>query len=238
MFWHDLATVGSVVLIEGLLSADNALVLAILVRHLPQAQQKKALRYGIWGAFFFQFICVVFATWLIRAWYFKIGGALYLLYVGLSHLIRHDPGHHEEAKAVSHASFWKTVAIVELTDLAFSIDSILAAAAMSEKLWVIYLGVVTAIVVMRCVAGTFLGLLKRFPALSLGAYGLVVWIGLKLLFGGWVMVVDLFGTGWGWSTDQIAYYRIDMSHGMFWVGMAAIFIGSLLWPKARKKRAG
>lgn len=234
MLWHDVATIGSVVMIEGLLSADNALVLAILVRHLPHGQQKKALRYGIWGAFFFQSLCVVFATWLIRAWYFKIGGALYLLYVGVSHLVRHDPEHRGEEKTASRAGFWKTVAMVELTDLAFSIDSILAAAAMSEKLWVIYIGVATAIIVMRFVAGTFLNLLKRFPALALGAYGLVVWIGLKLLLGGWGMLVHLRGVAWGWTAAQRTSYAVEMSEGLFWVGMAVIFIGCLLWPKSRR----
>ncbi len=235
MIWHDLATVGTLVLIEGLLSADNALVLAILVRHLPGPERKKALRYGIWGAFVCQFVCILFATWLIKLWYFKVGGAAYLLYIAISHLIRHDPEHTVEAKAVSRAGFWKTVAIVELTDLAFSIDSILAAVAMSDKLWVVYLGGAIAIVTMRFVAGKFLHLLDRFPALSIGAYLLVIWIGLKLLIDGWSMVVHEYGAAWGWSAEQMATYSFHMSHGLFWLGMASIFFGSLLWPKRRKK---
>ena len=47
-------TVLTLVILEGLLSGDNALVLAVMVRHLPREQQKRALRYGIWGAFGFQ----------------------------------------------------------------------------------------------------------------------------------------------------------------------------------------
>ncbi len=234
MLWHDIAAVGSVVVMEALLSADNALVLAILVRHLPPLQQKRALRYGIWGALAFQFLCVVVATWLIRAWYFKVGGALYLLYVGISHLLHHDPRHEATAHTVSRASFWKTVLLVELTDLAFSIDSILAAAAMSEKLWVVYVGVAAAIIVMRGVAGVLLKLLRRFPTLAVGAYALVVWIGIKLLFEGWKIVAHQFGPAWHWSTAQIARYSIEMSPGLFWIGMAAIFASSLIWPARQK----
>lgn len=228
MIWHDFATVGSLIALEGLLSADNALVLAILVRHLPGAQQRKALQYGIWGAFLFRFLCLLLASWLVRAWYFKVGGALYLLYIGISHLIRHDPEHHGEATAASRAGFWKTVAMVELTDLAFSIDSILAAVAMSDKMWVIYLGGISGIVTMRLVAGTFIQLLNRFPGLTVGAYLLVSWIGGKLLLEGWLMVAKQY---------DLEPYVGEMSSGMFWVGMAGIFIGSLLWPQARKKRS-
>ncbi|MBI2343941.1 MAG: TerC family protein [Deltaproteobacteria bacterium] len=230
MVWNDLAVIGSLVLLEGLLSADNALVLAVLVRHLPKSQQKRALRYGIWGAFLFRAIALLVATWLITAWYFKVGGALYLLYVGLSHLVRHDTRHTTEATAVSHASFWKTVLVVELTDIAFSVDSILAAVAISDKLWVVYLGGLVGIIAMRLVAGLFLGLLHRFPGLATGAYLLVVWIGVKLLLGGWVMVAESLGPGWGWTAAEMTHRCWEMPESLFWLGMATLFIGSMLWP--------
>jgi YkoY family integral membrane protein len=229
MVWNDVAVIGSLIVIEGLLSADNALVLAILVRHLPKSQQRKALRYGIWGAFFFRGVCLLLATWLIRAWYFKIAGALYLLYVGISHLIRHDPDHQQEKQQVSQASFWKTVLMVELTDLAFSIDSILAAVAMSDKLWVVYLGGISGIIAMRLVAGTFINLLERFPGLAVGAYLLVSWIGTKLLLEGWHSTAETFADRWGWSDTLVAQLTPIMPGALFWLGMAAIFFGSLVW---------
>ncbi|MBI4223450.1 MAG: hypothetical protein HY609_00815, partial [Deltaproteobacteria bacterium] len=84
MPWEDILTVGTLVVLEGLLSADNALVLAILVKHLPGEQRKKALRYGIVGALVFRLFCILVATWLIHAWYFKAAGAAYLIYISLS----------------------------------------------------------------------------------------------------------------------------------------------------------
>lgn len=235
MLWDNLAIIGSLVLLEGLLSADNALVLAILVRHLPPAKRKKALRYGIVGAFVLRLLCLLVATWLIKAWYFQVAGALYLLYVGIHHLV--VPDHKREEKASSKWGFWHTVAMVELTDLAFSIDSILAAVAMSDKLWVVYFGGIVGIVAMRFVAGAFLTLLDRFPGLAVGAYALVVWIGIKLLIHGWETTAHTLGPGWGWSAGQITQYTVHMPQALFWLGMATIFFGSLLWHggKQRKK---
>ncbi len=227
MIGHDLATIGLLVLLEGLLSADNALVLAVLVRRLPAKQRKQALRYGIVGAFFFRFIALLVATWLIHAWYFKLSGALYLIYIGLAHLL-HPQKSHEPSSSLK-GSFWRVVISVELTDVAFSIDSILAAVAMSEKLWVIYVGGIAGIIAMRFVAGAFITLLDRMPGLIFGAYLLVIWIGLKLLLGGWAMAADVLGsTYWGWTAQDIARLTWIMPHWLFWAGMGSILLGSML----------
>lgn len=227
MSWHDLATVGTLALLEGLLSADNALVLAVLVRHLPTHQRKKALRYGIWGAFGFRIICVLLATYLIQAWYFKAGGALYLLFIAVKHLL---PGadHAAEGKRAKGYGFWKTVVAVELTDIVFSVDSIIAAVAMSPKLWVIYFGGVVGIIAMRFVAGVFLKLLERFPGLEKGAYLLVGWIGLKLAVSSWEEVAHLFGPRWGWPPARIEQWTWHLDPALFWLVMAVIFFGSML----------
>lgn len=237
MLWHDVATIGTLILLEGLLSADNALVLAVLVRHLPTHQRKKALHYGIWGALIFRGLCIVVATWLVKAWFFKVFGALYLFAIALNHLLRGDGAHAHEAKVASHATFWRTVCMVELTDLAFSVDSILAAVAMSDKMWVIYLGGIAGIIAMRFVAGTFLGLLDRFPGLATGAYVLVLWIGIKLLLGGWEQAAVVFGPGWGWDDAAIAQHTWHMESALFWFGMAAIIFVSMIAhvPRHRNK---
>lgn len=178
-FLHNAAIVATLVVLEGLLSADNALVLAVLVKHLPKTQQKKALKYGIAGAFIFRGIGVLLATYLIAYWQFKAAGAAYLLYLAVRHFFLKD--HKDtEAGAAAGAGFWKTVALVELTDIAFSVDSIVAAVAMSSKLWVVYLGGILGIITMRFVAGMFLRLLERFPRLEGAAYVMVGWIGIKL----------------------------------------------------------
>lgn len=222
MLWENIATVGTLVILEGLLSADNALVLAVLVKHLPGEQRKKALRYGMLGAFVFRFLCILVAVQLIHLWIFKAIGAGYLLYISIKHFWIRDEAKAAEKKA-KRMGFWKTVVVVELTDLVFSIDSILAAVALSSKIWIVYLGGVLGIVTMRFVAGGFLKLLDRFPGLEMGAYLLVGWIGLKL-----ALIT---------CQEEIDGFPHIMYPFLFWSVMGIIFFGSILWkPKHLRKQ--
>jgi len=202
----------TLVVLEGLLSADNALVLAILVRHLPREQRKKALRYGIWGAFVFRFIAILLAKELRRFWPFRLLGGLYLIYVSVSHFARRSTTDNVELTEVTKKGFWGTVAAVELTDIAFSVDSILAAVAMSDKIWVVYVGGVLGIITMRFVAGGFLRLLDIFPRLETAAYLLVAWIGIKLT----LETFDVHFPGW-----------------LFWSVMFVVFASGFLRKKKR-----
>ncbi len=209
---HYLFIVLTLVVLEGLLSADNALVLAILVKHLPRDQRKKALRYGIWGAFIFRAIAIILAKELRRFWPFRLAGGLYLCYVSVSHFVTHQAGE-PELRDVSKKGFWGTVAVVELTDIAFSVDSILAAVAMSDKVWVVYLGGVLGIITMRFVAGGFLRLLDLFPRLETAAYLLVAWIGIKL---------------------SLETFDVHFPSWLFWGVMFALFASGFL----KTRRAG
>src|SRR5919107_1249147 len=85
----DFLTIALLVLLEGLLSADNALVLAILVLGLPRRQQKQALRYGILGAFVFRILATLLAVHLLAVSWVKLVGALYLLYLSWAHFFGH-----------------------------------------------------------------------------------------------------------------------------------------------------
>jgi YkoY family integral membrane protein len=181
----DLLTIGLLVLLEGLLSADNALVLAILVLSLPRDQQRKALRYGIVGAFAFRGLATFFAAYMIGLAWVKLVGALYLLWLPIQHF---RGGDHESRKSIKPATswlglgaFWTTVVKVELTDIVFAIDSILVAVAMSRKLWVIITGGVLGIIAMRLLIGQLLGIVRRYPAIVDGAYVIVAWVGIKLM---------------------------------------------------------
>lgn len=181
----DLITIGLLILLEGLLSADNALVLAILVLSLPRDQQKKALRYGIVGAFVFRGLATLFAAYMIQLSWMKLIGAAYLLWLPWGHF---RGGNSEERRAVKPATswlglgaFWTTVVKVELTDIVFAIDSILVAVAMSPKLWVIVTGGLLGIVAMRLLIGQLLTVVQRFPALVDGAFVIIAWVGIKLL---------------------------------------------------------
>jgi YkoY family integral membrane protein len=184
--WHDLVTIVLLVLLEGLLSADNALVLAVLVLGLPKHQQKKALRYGILGAFFFRALATLLAVYLIELSWVKLAGAAYLLYLPYSHFYGGEEGHDRRAPKPAKAmlgltAFWATVVKVELTDIVFAIDSILVAVAMSNKTWVILTGGILGIIAMRMVIGKLLALIQKYPALVDGAFVIIAWVGLKLL---------------------------------------------------------
>src|SRR3954471_2574372 len=85
----DFVTIGLLIALEGLLSADNAMVLAVLVLGLPKAQQRQALRYGIVGAFAFRSIATLLAVYLIRLAWVKLAGAGYLLYLTYHHFSGH-----------------------------------------------------------------------------------------------------------------------------------------------------
>ena len=182
----DFLTIALLVALEGLLSADNAMVLAVLVLGLPKKQQRKALRYGIGGAFFFRGIATLLAVYLIQLGWVKLGGAAYLLYLVYHHFT--GRGTAEERRTPPKAqpwlglsAFWATVVKVELTDIVFAIDSILVAVAMSPKLWVILTGGLLGIVMMRLVIGQLLSLVERYPPLVDGAFIIIGWVGAKLL---------------------------------------------------------
>ena len=182
----DLVTVALLVALEGLLSADNAMVLAVLVLGLPKAQQRKALRYGMIGAFAFRSIAILLAAFLIRLGWVKLFGAGYLLYLVYRHFRGSaDSGDRRKPPPATAwmglTPFWSTVVKVELTDIVFAIDSILVAVAMSPKLWVILAGGILGIVMMRLVIGQLLSLVERYPPLVDGAFVIIAWVGIKLL---------------------------------------------------------
>lgn len=184
--FSDFITIGLLVLLEGVLSADNALVLAILVLGLPKREQKLALRYGILGAFAFRGLATLFAAYMIRLSWMKLAGAAYLLYLAWAHFLH--GGDAEQRRTPKPAlpmwglsAFWATVVKVELTDIVFAVDSILVAVAMSPKLWVIITGGMLGIIAMRLLIGQFLVVVQRYPVLVDAAFIVIAWVGVKLL---------------------------------------------------------
>jgi YkoY family integral membrane protein len=182
----DFVTIALLIALEGLLSADNAMVLAILVLGLPKAQQKKALQYGMLGAFAFRAIATLLAAYMIQLGWVKLVGAGYLLYLVYRHFGTGGDGEDRRTPPKARpwmglSAFWATVVKVELTDIVFAIDSILVAVAMSPKRWVILTGGILGIVMMRLVIGKLLALVARYPVLVDGAFVIIAWVGLKLL---------------------------------------------------------
>jgi tellurite resistance protein TerC len=175
----DLLIVLSVALLDGLLSVDNALVLAEMVRKLPtQKQRTWALRAGLFGAYFLRFSSLFLVGFIIANPWVKLLGAFYLIYLMCENLaVSADKQKH----AAVQAGFWQTVIAVELADLSFSLDNVVAAVAFSPKFYIVCIGVGVSILAMRFVAGWFVTLIDRFPVLGKIAYVLVGFIGLSLL---------------------------------------------------------
>jgi YkoY family integral membrane protein len=243
----------TLVFLEGLLSADNALVLAVMVRHLPREQQKRALKYGIFGAFGFRLIAVLCASFLLDYWIIKVIGGVYLLYLAISHFVSEESDDGGERKSKFGTGFWATVVAVELADIAFSIDSILASVAVAAGLpraiagkvlfdigrpikWelvIVYTGGVLGIIAMRFVAGYFLKLLEKYPGLETGAYYLIAWIGLKLIGSGFNNAIHVepprIKPQWHqFMPDWVNNLWLEMPEWLFWGGMGLIVVVSML----------
>lgn len=191
------------VVLEGLLAADNALVLAIMVKHLPEKDRKRALFYGLAGAFVFRFLSLFIISFLVDVWQIQAIGALYLLFIALNHIFRkvlfkkpEAESDNNDAKEKKGSGFWTTVLKVEVADIAFAIDSILAAVALAVALppsglghiggmdmgqfLVIFTGGFIGLIIMRFAASAFVKLLERKPGLEIAAFAIVGWVGVKL----------------------------------------------------------
>jgi YkoY family integral membrane protein len=287
--WQDLGVIGLLVLLEGALSIDNALVLGLLAKRLPKDQQRKALTYGLVGAFLFRFIAVFMASLLLKWRIVKLLGGGYLVYIAIKHLFfeaHEDDGEihlsptgepillhekdereltpEEEAAEIQQraplpmpqeirkpsrggtAKFWPTVFVIEMTDIAFAVDSILAAIgvvggppaghpkdAVHPKLWVIIAGGLLGVILMRFAAVIFIKMLERFPRFSTAAYLLVLVIGGKLL-------VD-----WGFNSEEHPH-RIDFHapfhdgsiNPAFWIfwGLMLLTFATGFLPKRGERR--
>lgn len=201
------AIIIQLIILEGMLSVDNAAVLAAMVRHLPNDervpwprlltglgrrldpalghQRDGALKAGLLGAYAGRIAMLFLASFIIRNHWLRLLGAAYLLYLAGQHLWsrRRKQGEEEGAfeELVEGRRFWGTVLAVELADLAFSLDNVVAAVALSDHIVVVIIGVALGILTMRIAAGLFVNVVERIPELELGAYVLVGAIGLELI---------------------------------------------------------
>ncbi|WP_185860651.1 DUF475 domain-containing protein [Blattabacterium cuenoti] len=177
----SISIIGNLFLIESILSIDNAAVLASMILNLNKKDRKKALKYGIIGAYFFRGLCLLFASILIKIWWLKPLGGIYLIFVGLNHFFIKKNSISNNLKNRQN-SFWKVIFIIEMMDLAFSIDNIFASVALSENLILIFLGVCIGILSMRLISGFFVQLMEKFPELKHSTFCIIIILGIKLVF--------------------------------------------------------
>lgn len=187
------------IVLEGLLATDNAVVMAVMVKHLPKLQQKKALFYGLVGAFVFRFTALFMITFLVKFWEIQAIGAIYLLGMAGKSIydkLTHHQKSHPDKKPRKKSGFWMTVLKVELADIAFALDSMLAAVALAVTLpelgdfhigginggqfVVMLLGGMIGLIMIRFAAKQFVVLLEKYPTLETAAFLIVGWVGVKL----------------------------------------------------------
>jgi YkoY family integral membrane protein len=199
MFGEDLSTaifiILDLILIESLLSVDNAAVLATMVMDLPKKLRNKALQYGIIGAYVFRGICLFFASYMAKILWLKALGGFYLIYITYNHFKKYFVEEKSEVEEMvdkrenwlykitsgTLGIFWSTVVLVEVMDLAFSIDNIFAAVAITENIFLICIGVFIGILAMRFVAQSFVQLMETYPFLENTAFIVIGILGLKLV---------------------------------------------------------
>lgn len=174
----------ALVALETVLSADNAVALAAFVQPLPdRQQQQRALNWGLAVAFVLRIILLLAATWIIQFWQFEFIGALYLLWLAGKHFWQQFQDREEMGDRTSQdpCTFWQIIPLIALTDLAFSLDSVTTAVALSDQLWLVLAGCVIGVITLRFLAGLFVRWLEQFVYLQDAAYLTVFGVGLRLL---------------------------------------------------------
>ncbi|WNY94817.1 TerC family protein [Limosilactobacillus fermentum] len=187
---QDWLIILSLVMMECLLSVDNAVVLAAQTRVLPTLrEQEESLFYGIWGSYLFRFLVIGIGTYLIHFWEIKALGAAYLMYMAYrffhvkffgKHSLHKDKKSSRLGKLTGRKRFWAVVAQIEFTDIVFSIDSVLAALAVSNNPVIVLIGGLIGILCMRGIAEFIMRLMRKVPELEPMAYVLIAVIAVKL----------------------------------------------------------
>jgi YkoY family integral membrane protein len=179
----------NIVILEIVLSIDNAAVLAAMVKELPKEQQKKALTYGIAGAYVFRGLALLFASVLIKLVWLKVAGGLYLMYLAYNALSTNLEQGGESKMTIKIpflSALWSTIVAIEMMDLVFSIDNVFAAVAFTPNLWLICGGVFIGILAMRFATTKFVKVLEKNPILERVAYWVIGALGLKLVSSYWL----------------------------------------------------
>lgn len=169
------------VTLECVLSADNAIALAALTQGLQDPKlERRALNIGLVFAYVLRMSLILAASWVVGYWQFELAGAIYLLWLVYQYFTS------EEAEEGTHhgprfTSLWQAIPLIALTDLAFSLDSVTTAIAVSQETWLILIGGTIGIVALRFMAGLFIGWLEEFTHLEDAGYITVSFVGIRLL---------------------------------------------------------
>ncbi len=208
-----LPVIFSLIVIEGLLSVDNALAIAAMASHLPRRQRILALRLGIFGAYAFRGLALLAAAWILNTPVVMWIGAAYLLYLMSQHFTgAGDEDADGKPDGTKVRGFFGTIVAIEIMDLSLSVDNVVAAAALDRRLWVVMTGVFIGILALRFVAGACIKLIEKFPILEHAAFLLIGFVG-------FILVGELTVDAW----------KADGSHYHLHSGWKFLGIALILW---------
>lgn len=167
--------------LEAVLSADNAIALAAIAQGLEDSRlQRRALNFGLVAAYVLRIFLILTATWVVRFWQFELLGAVYLLWLVFQHFTsEEDEEHHHRGPRFT--SLLQAIPLIAITDLAFSLDSVTTAIAISDQTWLVLVGGTIGVITLRFMAGLFIRWLKEYLYLEDAGYITVGFVGLRLL---------------------------------------------------------
>ncbi|MEQ8539555.1 MAG: hypothetical protein RIB93_19150 [Coleofasciculus sp. D1-CHI-01] len=169
------------VALEAVLSADNAIALATIAQGLEDKQlQRQALNFGLVVAYVLRISLILTATWVVKFWQFELLGAAYLLWLVFEHFTsEEDEQHHHHGPRFT--SLLQVIPLIAITDLAFSLDSVTTAIAISDQIWLVLAGGTIGVITLRFMAGLFIRWLQEYANLEDAGYITVGIVGLRLL---------------------------------------------------------
>jgi YjbE family integral membrane protein len=171
-FW---IAIGQIIIIDILLGGDNAVVIALASRRLPQEQRRKAIFWGIFGAVALRVILIFFALQLLRVPFLKLGGGLLLLWIGVKLLVPQEEGAGRDIDA--SANLLGAIKTIILADAVMSLDNVIAiAAAAKDHVGLVVFGLVISVPIIVWGSRFVLKLMDRFPIVIAGGAALLGWI--------------------------------------------------------------
>ncbi|MBW4566728.1 MAG: DUF475 domain-containing protein [Tolypothrix carrinoi HA7290-LM1] len=169
------------ILLEAVLSADNAIALAAIAQGLEDKElERKALNVGLVVAYVLRITLILTATWVQQFWQFNVLGAAYLLWLVFQHFTSEE-GEDNQHHGPRFNSLLQAIPVIAFTDLAFSLDSVTTAIAVSQEKWLVLTGATIGIITLRYMAGLFIKWLDEYVYLEDAGYITVALVGLRLL---------------------------------------------------------
>jgi YkoY family integral membrane protein len=170
------------VLLEAVLSADNAIALAAIAQGLEDKKvERQALNLGLVVAYVLRITLILTATWVQNLWQFELLGAIYLLWLVFQHFTSQETDEADHHHGPRFKSLWQAIPVIAFTDMAFSLDSVTTAIAVSQERWLVITGATIGIITLRFMAELFIRWLDEFENLEDAGYMTVALVGLRLL---------------------------------------------------------